>query len=487
MAFDARTMKGYSIGVPGANGKSLREWRYATSDPASAVLTPGYFASFAGALNVGDTIHASVGLGTGDARALTLVITSTAALVLAETGLAGSPLRRLQTAFRAASGRVPVAMASPPTLSQTAPAASGVGTSIIAGVVEKRFAANAGLAFSVNDLAGWGVAFTTSGVPYYTPRASGTNGVNKVTLAFKFEGTVFELLDRAGSTWTIFVDGELVSANYILTSSTGYATVRLGVTFPSRVSGKKIVCYGSSFGFCGVAHEPTGSISPIDLSAEIRMAAITDSYGQGTAPFLTMGPFGDALMALFSKDSIPCLSISPGGGSGYITGGTGSVTFQAAGRLDVLRKTNSDLAILAGGINDATLGLQDAAAYCFSQIRTDLPAAVLANIGVWTPLTSYFGSGQAKQDMIYSALQGISGPWINLDLTRGTWNNSSGANGRFGPAPLCTGTGKVGSETGVGNSDFITREDGVHASSPYGNEYYASRVFDGLRASILAL
>jgi len=397
------------------------------------------------------------------------------------------PLARLKTAFRSASGRVPVAMASPPTLSQTAPAASGVGTSIIAGAVEKRFAANAGIAFSVHDLPGWSTLFTTGGVPYYGTRVSGTNGINEVLVAFKAEGTVFELLDRAGGTWTIFVDGELAAANYVLTSSSGYATVRLGITFPARISGQKIVCYGRSFGFCGVAHEPTGSVAPIDLDGEIRVAALTDSYGQGTAPMLQMGPYGDAILALLSKDSIPCLSISPGGGSGYITGGTGAVTFQAAGRLDVLRQTNPDLALFGGGLNDGTVGLQAAAASCFAQVRAALPGAVIANIGVWTPLTSYFGSSQSKQDLLYAALQGISGPWVNLDLTRGAWNNSSGANGRFGPAPLCTGTGKVGSETGSGNSDFVTGPDGVHPSSPYGNEYYASRIFDGLRASILAL
>ncbi|QRG04846.1 SGNH/GDSL hydrolase family protein [Xanthobacter dioxanivorans] len=392
-----------------------------------------------------------------------------------------SSLRKLQETFSGASGKRPANPASPATITLSAPTASGSGTSQITSKVDHFLPSGN---FSVYNGASWTTFFNT-GVQYYQPNASNTDKVNMATLAFRYEGSKFELMARSSDSWTIFADGELVIDSPIqIPPAAGYAVVRLTVDFGTRAV-RNIVCYGITFGFAGVSVGPTDSIAPIDLAPQVKIATMSDSYGQGTSSNANGGPFAEAALALVSKAEFPLLSFSAGGGSGYITGGTGGNAFLA--RVPNIVVGSPDLVIVAGGINDSTTGLAAGVSGVLSSIRTALPNAVIATVGVWTPSTSYYGSGLAKHDIILPVLQTISGPWIDVDVTRGAWTNSAGGTGRVGPAPWVTGSGKVGTTTGTGNADFNTSADGVHPYSPDGHDYLAGHLYSALRAGLLDL
>jgi len=401
-----------------------------------------------------------------------------------------SPLRRLQTVFGRTVGKMPSVMAAPPTLSQTAPSASATGTSTaLTSPYNERRAQTAGVVgtyYSIHDWVNWRTIFTSSGVTFYGPSASGTEGVNQAIVSFDFDGTAFDLCDRAGGRWTIFADGEFVQSGfYTLTSAGGFAAVRLGVTFPGRVS-KRIVCYGQSFGFAGVATDRNSSIAAVALDQQIKVAALTNSYGQAIAGNSVCGQFLECLFRMVDKEISPLFTLSAGGGSGFITGGSGLKTFQDAGRLACITNSNPDLVIVADPYNDGTTGLTAGCTAVFAALRAALPNAVIVSMSTFTPQTSSYGSGVAKHALVYPALQSIAGPWIDIDMTAGVWVNSSGATGHAGQAPWCTGTGKDGSPTGDGNADFVTNADGVHGSI-YGSDYYARLTYTALRAAIAAI
>lgn len=388
------------------------------------------------------------------------------------------PLNRLKAAFRAGRGKPPIAPASAAAITVSAPTETGAGTSQITGVVNHLFTTTD--KFAVYNKANWIPSFTQGGTTYYYGIST-----TSCTIAFRHEGQMFELMARSADTWSIWADGEPVTTGFIdLPASAGYAKRRLTVDFGSRGT-RNIVCYARTYGFAGVSIGPTDTIALLDLSAMPRFAVMCDSYGESRSTFAFLGPFAAASFRMMTADSFPLWSASTGGGSGYQTGGTANKTF--ADRIATMIAEAPDVMLVAGGINDSTAGLQAAAADLFASVRAALPNAVIATVGVWTPTTSYFGSGQTKHDLIFAALQGVSGPWVDIDVTRGIWTNSAGLSGSVGPAPWVTGTGKSTAPAGSGNADVNTGSDGIHPTAPVGHDYLGGHLYTGLRAGILAL
>lgn len=393
-----------------------------------------------------------------------------------------SPLRRLQASFATAPGKAPVAPASPATITISAPVTTGSGTSQITNRVDHLFTSTD--KFSVYRKESWYV-ITTSTNDYYVAPTSNTGVNSYATIGFRHEGSKFELMARAGDKWYIFADGAPVYTSVIAPTYVGGSgqVLRITVDFGARAT-RSIVCYGQQRGLGGISIGPTDSIAPIDLAPLPKIAFLTDSYGQGASSWCQLGPFGEMAMRLLGPDAFPCLSSSVDGGSGYINVGTGGTIFSQ--RVPYIVSGSPDLVVVAGGLNDSTGTLTSAASGVLSAIRTALPNAVIAVVGVWTPTTSYYGSGVTKHGLIYSALQAISGPWVDIDVPGGAWSNSAGASGRVGPAPWVTGTGNTTAPSGTGNADFNTSSDGTHPILA-GNDYLGGNLWEGLRAGILDL
>ncbi|MFG1300364.1 hypothetical protein V5F49_11275 [Xanthobacter sp. V3C-3] len=66
MAFDDKSFRGHSRGaaLPTAGSRSLRDWRYATNDDHATVAAAGYFNNARAFIGIGDTVVASVSMGT---------------------------------------------------------------------------------------------------------------------------------------------------------------------------------------------------------------------------------------------------------------------------------------------------------------------------------------------------------------------------------------------------------------------------------------
>lgn len=366
-----------------------------------------------------------------------------AALAAANTAriTASTPLARLQRAVLARGGLYPVpsVMASPPTIT---PGATYAASAINAGVNYLVGSSALGLLNAAN----WTLAFTYNSVNYYYPPLSGTDGVNIGGIGVVHDGQRLEIWGRAGDLYQILVDGQLITASsgISITAAGGYSPVRTLIDFGSRAR-RRIVIFGLFFGFAGLTVGPTDTLEPYDLSGVPFVSCLTDSYG--TAPsssFSQGGPFWNAAQRLGFRR----FAISPGGGSGYVTGGTGSKLF--SDRLANVTSGTPDMVLVAGGINDSTTGLQAAATSLFAGIRSALPNAVLAVFGPWTPNSGAQGStATSKRDLIYAALQTISGPWIMVDNVAGTWTTSNGKTGTIGNAPWQTGNGRAITFTGA--------------------------------------
>lgn len=354
---------------------------------------------------------------------------------------ASTPLARLQRAVLARGGLYPVpsVMASPPTITQgTAYAASAItgGVNYLVG----------SSALGLLNAANWTIAFSYNSVNYYYAPSSGTDGVNIGGIGVVHDGQRLEIWGRVNDQYQILVDGQLItSASAVLApTGSGLSPSRTLIDFGTRAR-RHIVIFGLFFGFAGLTVGPTDTLEPYDLSGVPFVSCLTDSYG--TSPsnnFIQGGPFWNAAQRLGFRR----FAISPGGGSGYVTGGTGSKLF--SDRLSNVVVGTPDMVMVAGGINDSTTGLQAAATSLFAGIRSALPSAVLAVFGPWTPNSGAQGSAATgKRDLIYAALQTVSGPWIMVDNVAGTWATSNGKTGTIGNTPWQTGNGRAISFTGA--------------------------------------
>lgn len=410
---------------------------------------------------------------------------------LADLGLSSNPkVTRLKAAFRASPGGDIKVMDPAPTVTVATPAVSGVPVSEVLTAPYNEYrvstAGVVGTRFSVHDAVSLATAFTSGGVAAYSIRSSGTNGVNDIVIAADLEGSAFDIVARSSDRWCIFADGEMVYNGFVsIPYVAGYSLSRIGVDFGTRVN-KRIVAYGQTFGFVGMAVDKVGSLAAVDISQQPKISFMTNSFGQSIAPHSFCGPFLEAILQMVTSDIAPLFTISPGGGSGFIAGGTGGKNYQDAGRLSCMSGPDPDMVVVVDAVNDGTSGLDTAASAVFAAIRAASPNAVIASIETWTSTTSVFPAGQTKQALVQGTLSGIAGPWVSIDVTRGAWANSAGKAGRIGASPWCSGDGYVDHETGAGNSDVITSSDAVHPS-PYGCGYYGRLTRLGLGAAIQAL
>jgi lysophospholipase L1-like esterase len=213
------------------------------------------------------------------------------------------------------------------------------------------------------------------------------------------------------------------------------------------------------------------------------------------------------------------------GGTGYLNAGTGGrTTFRGRVAADVIAYA-PDVVIVAGGINDTSssqAAVQAEAALLFAQIRAGLPSALLVVVspfwrnGVETftsallgvrdgvkaaaveagavyldvlelpipatvsttlaasaasgattvslvapvPIRSTITIGQPHERRVVTALSG-TGPYSATVAALASAHSSGEAVATVGPS-LWTGTGKVGTTTGAGNSDLLVTSDGTH-------------------------
>jgi len=455
-----------------------------------------------------------------------------------------TPLGRLRRAMSQVRDlSMPPNMASAPTITVSAPYAVSympTGSTLLS--VAANIAAGGSL-FTMYNMADWAYFFSYGGLDYYAGPSPQTEVTGVSAIAFAFDGQFFEYVGRQGDQIQLFVDGEIGTPAFTqVPTAAGISVVNVKIDFGSRARRRVMLVFRTN-GFAGLRVAPTDTISPIVITDVPSMSVMSDSYGvQDTTAF---GGGGSFLNAAARLGLLPLFNISPGGGSGYVTAGSGGKTFLDSTRVAAWLRGTPDLGFVAGGINDSTTGMAAASLSLFQQYRAACPTGVLAAMGPWNPNGTSLGSGNSKRDLIKASIQQISGPWVFVDNLAGTVTNSSGVVRSMNNAPWQTGDGRVltftaalsaatsgtlasawsgttGSYTLI-FSDFTTKTatltngstavswtgavtatanagayssapgnsvayitDGTHANSA-GNEAYGAMISEGLRQGILAL
>ncbi|MFD1951866.1 SGNH/GDSL hydrolase family protein [Sphingomonas arantia] len=285
----------------------------------------------------------------------------------------------------------------------------------------------------------WPYTFTYNGIDYYNGPPGATETTSLAAIGMIHDGRFLGVYSRWNDQVQMIVDGQFVTTPFIsLGAGTGAQGKPLVVDFGSSAR-RSIIYLTRTSGFAGFRIGAGDTLEPLDLSQTPRMSMLSDSYGGSTSRDIPGGGnFGNAAVRLGIYD----FSQSPGGGSGYITLGTGGKVFGEASRVAAMVAGSPDLVYVSGGVNDGIPGIGEAAAALFTQLREALPKAVIAVQAPWSPNGENIDSAIQKRDLIFAAARALPGPWVLINSLAGTWENSSGRTGRAGNAPWQTGDGR---------------------------------------------
>lgn len=300
-------------------------------------------------------------------------------------------------------------------------------------------------------------------------------------------------MDLLVSAWRapmqVIVDGKIVTPAPIVTAYKLDAGYRLSIDFTqggtltafARKPRKIRVELGGLCHFGGLTVAKADSVWPPSNPNSITSVAFGDSYTEAnpanimTNPLMSFGTttydgFANRLGDILGWDN----HITSGVGStGYVaTGSAGSGLLKWRDRIDDIISRNPDVVTVVGSINDdnplITLAQVQAEVTAFyTQLTAALPNALIFVAGPQCPLDAYAPNNGPLNATVKAGVAAVGSPNIfYIDTT--SW---------------ISGTGKVGSTTGVGNSDVLTGSDGVHPSLA-GHTFYAYRLAEEIRKII---
>jgi lysophospholipase L1-like esterase len=338
--------------------------------------------------------------------------------------------------------------------------------------------------------------------PAATLGATGRTGLH-----FIHAGSALELLVAgANNAVTLIADGKYVGCADATTTLAQMNTTLGGGPIASQNTTLKfdfghgatrhLSLYSmASLGPCALVVAAGDSVAAWDRSAEASFGAMTDSYG--SAPTTAWG-WGGLFYQAAAALGIPHVDLDSIGGTGYAPN-AGSPDLLIAGnafdaRIASAAESQPDLFVTAGSLNDnnsqaaapyasadaAKAGFAAAVTAYYTDLRKQLPNAVLVATGPWQPPTVLPASDAQldKAAVIKAALAAAGGNWIWVDNINGGWTNSAGASG----APSATD----GPWQTQANAAAYISSDNVHPNAD-GCAYLASRLATALRAAIGAL
>lgn len=274
--------------------------------------------------------------------------------------------------------------------------------------------------------------------------------------------------------YRFIVDGQYVDATGTTTLvSTGSTDEYISLDFGSRATRTIAVETQAALGFVGAYVGATESVLP-SKAANCRGIWLGDSYSYGSSATAlgdgTAAQLGDYL-------GIEDMWASGSSGTGWSTANS-SYRFDERVTADLIAH-EPDIVFLQGSYNDRNGLTATIEANCLSAlrtIRTALPYVPIIVFGAFAGATGPSAGVLAAEGAVQDAVTAF-----NDDLCAFIPVSSiaSGA--------LISGTGKVGTTTGTGNSDIYTAADGVHpptAGCSYIARYLASQVPPALMAMI---
>lgn len=366
------------------------------------------------------------------------------------------------------------------------------------------------------DLSGNG-----SGFAYYSP-----------PLHFIHDGRYFEYLGgSANQSMTLLVNDQFAFTGPITKTMTngvegatnladGQQNCWLKIDFGSRAT-RKISLYSATPWMMNFAlADAKDSVQGWDRTGDPWAMVMCDSFGQSTTQYWISngGLYREALHRLGIFDVL----VNAYGGAGYQP--TAAQPLEAnSGRYrinDMALFQNPDLTMIALGVNDnvnsadavyptagaALASFTTSVASTLAQARLNGTKSLLVVLAPWITIqgnANFSNSAQGaawklKSDIIFNALQNISGPWVYVDpFTDYVTTSNDYKYGPFGaysavasagPNPSganwWTGTGTTAAPAGNGNGDLYT-DDNTHPNVA-GGTYLGTRLAMVLRQAIFS-
>lgn len=257
------------------------------------------------------------------------------------------------------------------------------------------------------------------------------------------------------------------------TSSKNYNSWDFGSTATRRIT----VEVQTANAFVGFSTSAGGSIvNPNDTL--LYLAATGDSLTENTSTGDAVLSVWDGWPVIFAKKwgfAVP--RITAVGGTGWVNIGTGRTNI--LGQLATwINEKKYDIIFCYGGYNDTGSNLaaiQAAMLPALQAMRAAQPQALIVVGGVWGQATGPSAAVLLTEANVKSVFQTWNDPFSiflpNSNDPGGSW---------------LTGTGFVGSTTGVGNADTMVSSDGTHWSQA-GRIYSGGKVSTAMDAAMPAL
>jgi lysophospholipase L1-like esterase len=416
--------------------------------------------------------------------------------VVAET--IGAKLRRLSRAARYRNQYVNSVMSSPPTITTSTSAPSGVSLGfnfITAPAVPGAFREFGGdaLVYSTNyhrypvaTLGGGGVNgncangrnATTWQVEFMADAAKVAVRVAGTTLPFRF------LVDAGGSAGLQYVD----TTGTVPASSSGRNYILLDFSAVGGRAMRRIVVEGEqAMAMEGANVQPTEGVYQTDGADILRAVVIGDSLTEGVGATVRNDSWANVMCrALGLRD----VRASGMGSTGYLKtlspnlltarGRIADATGAADAGNGIPSFTAPDVVFVAMGINDTAssgAAIQAEVLAYLQALRAALPTVPVFVLGPWPGSTGPSGTITTIEASVSAAVT-QAGDGSSLFYFVAVSADTNGA--------WISGTGKTTATTGTGNSDVYTGSDGTHPNTA-GHKFLGLRAADAVMGKLALL
>ncbi len=286
----------------------------------------------------------------------------------------------------------------------------------------------------------------------------------------------------------VLVDGRYVSKTPIAYTATGENILTVDLSpLPQGPHTIKIEL-DTNQQFISIAVPPTASVSrPVPTADRVIALSTGDSFSEGQgSSYKQMGAWPKILGRRMGWTDVRQVAV---GGTGYTN--VGALPLYALPDQvarwpivnDDIDMTQVDVVTIASGYNDVDAGTNPAspayqAAYAaalltFQRVRALCPNAHIFVLGAWNATR---GNGSVQSTNVENATRAAWTAWADpytsfLPVTTAM------------PQSWFTGTGRVGTPNGSGNTDFLISSDGVHPSD-MGHEWIARRAEAAIRQAL---
>lgn len=260
----------------------------------------------------------------------------------------------------------------------------------------------------------------------------------------------------------VLVDGRYISTTNTVAPNDGARYVSR-VTLPASAAFRHVRVETLNFSFIGVyLNQGDGIRQP--ATAPIRAIIMGDSYTEGGSNVAGVNDLSNYAAQTAQLLGWGDFFKSGVAGTGYLSAPGGTLKFRDRLATDVY-PFKPEALVIAGGVNDPIVGLQDEAKALFDDIQAKLPTTIVFVVGSWDPKQEQF---VADKSAAIRAAVGTRPNFYFLDNIGEKWQ---------------TGNGRVNAPNGSGNADTFVSADGGHPTQA-GHDDLARRLAADIKSII---